>query len=195
MRDCMPKISSLVFMLSLAMVWPTLALGSVVVSLNNEGSTTQHEITVNPGDIFNVDLGFTGDEQVASLLMQIRASVDEVLTLSGGTAESSWVAAPETPHAGLDPVSGAFGFYLASGSAVGPGSYRVALLQMGVRPSAVPGVYSLSLDSIQFSHQMPNPVEPLAGSPGPDFIVEVLPEPTTGVLVLAAGLMLSLARP
>ncbi len=50
------RVSALVASLVWMAASPAMSAGSVVVSLNNPGSTTLHEITVEPGDTFIVDI-------------------------------------------------------------------------------------------------------------------------------------------
>ena len=150
--------------------------GMVTVSINNEGSFTEHAVTIAPGDTFRVDLNVHNLEPIFDLYdLELLASDDSVLSVVGGDINPGE----------LDPVSHPFEWMLPFPGELGPGDWTLGSVEMLVREPAVPDVYTLSPIDGKFTACRICPAFGFA-EPGPDFIVTVVPEPTTMLLAISA---------
>ena len=173
-----------------------LAVASLVASVNNEGSTTLHEIAIYPGETFSLDINISVDSSIISAGMELLASASDIVDIIDGCFHSPWdTDVWPIPVGGVDRVSGPLAAILPSGSWFEPGSCTLASLALRVGTDALPGIYTLNVDNVQFRDDWATPVEPIPGDPGPDFILEVLPDPATGLLLAGAAVLFWSRRP
>ncbi|MHC4158403.1 MAG: hypothetical protein ACYSSO_04910, partial [Planctomycetota bacterium] len=121
-----------------------------MVSVNNAGSTTLHEITISPGDAFSVDLNVTTNEALIDIGGRFEASASNVFDITGGIYHSPWDALTNPiPVGGLDPASdylrGSPGF----GNSVGPGDWKFATLNLLLDQSTSLGTYTLNVTDVR----------------------------------------------
>jgi hypothetical protein len=159
-------------------------LGATSVSLNNHGSNTLHEITVSPGGSFLTDLNLADDDGFWKLSMQLQASASNVFSVTGFTynaafTESGWYTEP--PTGSIDPATDIFGIMAPSNFSVGPGNLTIGTASLSVNALAPAGTYVLNTANIigLFS---PFALGFVEGTPGPDFVVSVTPEPASAML-------------
>jgi len=166
-----------------------LAVASLVASVNNEGSTTLHEIAIYPGETFSLDINISVDSSIISAGMELLASASDIVDIIDGYFHSPWdTNVWPIPLGGVDPVSSPLAAIVPWGSSFGPGSCTLASLDLAVDADALPGTYALNVDNVEFREHWAIP-EPGPGDAGPDFLVEVVPEPAsvfffTGTLIL-----------
>ncbi|MBI4580259.1 MAG: hypothetical protein HY718_11190 [Planctomycetes bacterium] len=171
--------------------WPAMSAGAVVVSLNNPGSTTLHEVEVVPGGTFSVDVNVTVDQVsgVGWLQFALRASTSGVFDVSDLTANAPWIRYGTGIVGGMDDTSSYGGLlYLGDPPRFGPGSATVASVRIAVDPVSSLGTYTIDAVGITWAGSPVIP-EHWPGQPGPSFIVRVLPEPAT-LLLLLPGVLL-----
>lgn len=164
---------------------PSLAAASVIVSLNNPGSTTLHEIWVEPGAAFGIDVNLATGEEVGWLQLALQASTSEVFDLLDTNINDPWrVYAGADMVGGIDgrSANGSFRFF-GDPPRFGPGVSTVARVQISVDLLAPVDAYLIDVTSIRWTI---NPVTPEldAGQPGPGFVVHVIPEPASLCLLL-----------
>lgn len=175
----------------LLMTWSDGALGNVIVSLNNPGSTSLHEIGVEPGDAYDVDLNLTTPESLYLITLAFEASTSNVFEILQVTDTLPWSSAGSPSIVGtLSPQSGTFGTGYPSPDYFGPGMANLAAMRLQVAPETPTGTYTLEIVDPQFHWSRFNPVEPWPASPGPAFIVHVVPEPASVTLVVFLGMFL-----
>jgi len=167
------------------------AAATFMASVNNQGSTTLHEITVYPGEEFSVDINISPDAGIGVVSMRLQASASNILDVTDGWYHSPWEGS--IPTGGVDPASDPFGASVPIGPPPDSGSpTTLATLNLRIDNPAPPGVHTLNLSDITGS-SCPICPDVIDGDPGPDFVVEVLPEPITvwslagGVLLVPAG--------
>lgn len=73
----------------LVAAWPAWALGSVIVSLSNPGSTTLHEVEVTPGATFSLDLNLDAGSPVSIVDLSLGTSSVGIFNVVQVTANSS----------------------------------------------------------------------------------------------------------
>jgi hypothetical protein len=152
--------------------------GIVTVSINNEGSLTEHAITLEAGEAFSVDLNVRNTEPIFDLYgLWLMASADNVLAVVGG----------DIAPGDLDPVSNPFGWSLPFPRELAPGDWTIGTVNLMVNEEVAPMVYTLSASGGLYTACR---VCPAFGSadPGPDFAITVVPEPGSLLLVLAGAL-------
>jgi hypothetical protein len=165
------------------------AVPNFTVSVNNTGSTTLHEITLSPGDAFSVDLNVTTNEALYDISMYLRANTNDVFDITDGSYHSPWdVSTNPIPVGGLDPQSSHVLLGSPGGfNQVGPGNSKFATLDLLTDSSASLGEYTINVTQV---HSLIDPMIPgfYVGNSGPDFIVNVIPEPAT-ITLLGAGII------
>ncbi len=170
-----------VFAIGLCAAWPAGAVGAVMVSLNNPGSTSLHEISVAPGETFDVDVNLNTSMQVVGVACQVRASTSGIFDLLQNAAELPWY--PGGQVGGLDPAK-PVGWYLPEPDVFAPGATTLARLQVSVDPSAASGDYHLNLVDIE-AQENRLVMGWTGGGSGPALVVHIVPEPWGFVLVSA----------
>jgi hypothetical protein len=167
-------------------------MGSAIFSLNNPGSTTLHEIEVEPGDTFQVDQNLSfSDESCFWVSLVIHASQPGLFTSVARTLRVPWTLGSDGIGP-LDPDSSTMSSSLPFPDYFGPGQTTIAAVEIAVDPAAAPDMYSISV--VQATY-VPGRWTPTLGfgTPGPEFIVHVIPEPAGAVLALF-GVMAVLCR-
>lgn len=175
MRDCLAKISSVVFILGLVTICPTLGFGSVLISLNNEGSTTLHEIEVVPGGTFSMDVNLEMDQAIYGVFFRVLVSDGAVFEVLDVASHEPWGISDASIVGPIDPMSGRLQS-LASVWSVGPGSSTLATLSVGVQSGAAQGTYALDVVDGSFVWDRLVPAQATAEG-GPSFSIHVIPEP------------------
>ena len=165
----------------------------VTVSINNEGSFTEHAVTVYPGGSFLVDINVDTNEEIFDVLdVRFVASASHVLALVGGFYQAPWMGIGPIRLGELNPGSRGFGVTLPFPDYFGPGTSTLATLEMSVNAAAPEDVYTFRVPWGEHTVCRECPAtEPI--STGPNFMVEVVPEPTS-LLLLLAGATLCLRR-
>jgi hypothetical protein len=187
------RIVTFVTITSLA-IWPTVSTGSVVVSLNNPGSTTLHEVTVAPGGTFSLDINVNATGiQITSIWGGVQASHIGVFSVLQVSDSAPWNSTGSGLVGALNP-SRTFYSHLPFPLEFGPGSTTPASVVIEVASAAPRGDYSIAV------------VDPWAqwglssgdltrGTPGPDFVAHIVPEPSIFPMILMAGLPLLRRQP
>ena len=186
-----PSSRSAVAMLASGLwaVCPVFSQGAAIVNVNNSGNETLHEISVNPGDDFLIDLRFAPGTGCGLVTMNFRASAAGVLEVMDGAWLSPWGGS--IPVGGADPVSAGFGGSVPLGSqGAGP---HLATMRLGVHENAAAGTYAINVENIVGASCVIC-TDIIVGEPGPDFVVRVLPEPGASLLVCSAAGLLVLRR-
>lgn len=193
MRNCLWKNPSLRFMscfLGIGAVFglglATPAVAEVIVNVNNAGSTTLHEVSVLPGDQFEVDVSYGTDDGGGLITMYFRANMPGILEVLEGAWREPWTGS--IPLGGIDPLSAPFGGAVPLQAV--PTGPTLAMFSIGVDTTAAPGDYLLNTDGIRGSSTI-NSMDIFYGQPGPDFLVRVIPEPGMAAMmfcVLSLGL-------
>lgn len=163
---------------------------AVTVSVNNVDSLVDHAITVNSGVTFGVDVN-VGDGSGAWMIydLKLQAGAIGVFDWSGVTYRDPWLnLLPFEPH-GLDPTSHAFEA-VAHSWLMEP---TLATLELSVDFQAPPGVYTLNVIDGKVTACPICPAFVYAQS-GPDFLVDVVPEPGSALLILAGSIAIMRAR-
>lgn len=164
---------------------PCAALGSVIVSLNNPGSTTLHEVWVQPGETFSIDVNLDTDISLFTVGLRIGASASNVFDVLQATVRPPWNQAGNYIVGGVDPVSGSYAVILSPPNLFGPGVSTLATLQVAVDASAPETDYRLGIAVAEFVDRWTTPEsQPATGGPG--FLVHVVPEPASLLLLLPA---------
>jgi hypothetical protein len=176
----MKALASLTLAFALLLTAAAPASASVMVSLNNPGSTTLHEIEVTPGSTFNVDVNLDTSRIVRSIWVEAMASASHTFEIIGAAAQSPWLLSG-TGAGSLDPVSGDFFWGLAYPDRFGPGTCTLGTLEFAVAPTAQ-GAYTLDLWPVCYDWLGDWAV----GTSGPSFVVHVTPEPGASLLALGA---------
>lgn len=159
--------------------------GMVTVSVNNEGSFTEHAATLEPGETFRVDLNVHNTEPIFDLYgLGLMASAQDVLAVVGG----------DIALGDLNPTSHPFAWFLPLPLELAPGDWTLGTVDLLVKEGVVPAVYSLGAHGGDYTACRICPAFATA-APGPDFVVTVVPEPGSLLLVLAGALMLARRGP
>ncbi len=174
--------------------WPSAVLGGVIVSLNNPGSTTLHEVWVEPGGRFDVDINLNAVDlpagrSVGWVSLVVQANASEVFDALQVTDVDPWSSQGTVTSivGGIDPISGRSAF---TGSTVETGLSRVASVQFAVAPGSLLGAYGIDATGVLWTDSPVNGLRWPGGS-GPTFAVHVIPEPASMVMILSFGLVLS----
>jgi hypothetical protein len=176
-----------ILVIGLLAVWPSVSTATVLVSLNNPGSTTLHEISVVPGGTFDVDVNLDTSWQVVGVGCQVRASASGVFDILQNTAKTPWLGGGGV--GGLDPTSPDMGWGLPDPDVFPPGAAALASLQIAVDPSAATGTYHL--DPVNITARQDRFVMGwFGGVAGPTFVVHVVPEPSSAVTVFILAVAL-----
>jgi hypothetical protein len=154
-----------------------------LVSLNNEGSTTLHAVTVAPGGTFTADLNLVA-HGAPIISMRLLANAEDIFSVGAFTYhppfnESGWYT--EAPAGGLNPASAVFGIKAPDLQSIGPGEFTAATATIGVSPAAPAGTYALNFSDIWIRH--PLVLEGTPGVAGPDFAVTITPEPVSAMFL------------
>ena len=173
--------------------WPGGALGAVIVSLNNPGSTTLHEVEVTPGATFSLDLNLDAGSPVSVVDLSLGTSSVGILNVVQVTANSPWHITQNNMIGRVDPQSGnlrtAYGF---DSLPFGPGTSKLDSIEISVDPLATEGSYTIDLVAARYfvvSIIPENDWRPATS--GPSFIVHVVPEPASIAMILVLGLCVS----
>ena len=173
----------------LMVIWPAVSAGSMIISLNNVGSTSSHEIEVAPGTMFNIDMNVNIDEdEHYGIRFNILASQANVFDIEQVTAYDPNIVVSNSIVGGIDPKSDYLRMRLTYPLYFDLGLSTVAMLSLEVDPSAQRGTYTLDVVDGWFSWVW------LVGdltraTPGPSFIVQVVPEPGSLSLFLVFSLI------
>lgn len=183
------RVSALVAGLVWMAASPAMSAGAVVVSLNNPGSTTMHEVEVKPGDEFNVDINIEPTTAMVWLRFTLTASSSSLLTLSDGTfygpfdmARSPIPVGPLTPHS--DELGAAVSTFEAQQVSSPLGS-----LSFVVDAQTQPGEYTVNLASVYWKDSWVSTVLPFPAQVGPGFNIHVVPEPSLTAVLILSGLL------
>lgn len=194
MRDCLPTTQRLAFILGFITIWPTLAFGGFVVRLNNEGSTTLHEIVVGPGDVFSLDVNASLPGDGIAVGLDLVASESDRFSLLQVSYHAPWSSPLSKPPVlgGLDP-SRRLDALLPEPVVAADVTATVATIQVGVDAATPLGTYGLDALNAQgvqgwFSGDI------VILSPGPTFSIQVVPEPCAASLVAIGFLVISRRR-
>lgn len=183
-----PSANTIVVALVLAsvVVCPGVSVGAVVLSFNNSGSTTLHEISVEPGDAFTVDVMLSTESQMFFVECNASASESGIFHIDQNAAMLPWLS---QGTGGLEPELSNMSWGLPFPDYFGPGTTMLGTLQLTVGPTAAFGTYTLSPSAIAvWDHRaVPGTIGGLAG---PSFIVHVVPEPSSFVMVFIFALVL-----
>ena len=174
--------------------WPALALGGVIVSLNNEGSAQLHEIEVAPGGTFGVEVNLSTTTQTIEVWFDLGASESNCFDVIGVTDQAPWNSSPfPSMVGGLDPQARMW-TGLPLWEVFGPGTTTLGTIQLGVDLGCPQGTYPLDVLGGRYRETW---VDTGFGfvTGGPTFTVRVVPEP--GCLALSSlvfGLLSSRKR-
>jgi len=167
---------------------PAMSAGSVVVSLNNPGSTTLHAITVEPGDTFIVDINVERDYNVEWVRVAATASSVGVFDIVEVTDNPPWTSQGTVSSmvGALDPTSG-FSVFTHPRS---PwcGVIAMASIQIAVDAETAIGTYGLDTVDVRWGFS-PTIGLDFPGVPGPSFLVHVVPEPSLSAMLVLSGLL------
>jgi hypothetical protein len=167
---------------------PAMSAGSVVVSLNNPGSTTLHEITVEPGDTFTVDINVEYHAYVGWVCAAATASSVGVFDVVEVTDNPPWTSQGtfSSMVGPLDPTSGVSAF--SRRGSPWSGVITMASIQIAVDAEAAIGTYGLNTAHILWTGSPVIP-ERWPGMAGPTFSVHVVPEPSLAAVLILSGLL------
>ena len=163
---------------------------AVPVSVNNMGSLVDHAIMVNPGDTFSVDINVSdGSDGWVIYDLKLQASTRAVFEWTAVTYQNPWLPVlPFQPH-GLDPTSHPFEA-VAQSWLVEP---TLATSELLIDAQVPPGIYTLNVIDGKV-RECPTCPAFMHVHSGPDFVVEVVPEPSTALLILAGAFVIMRAR-
>ena len=180
--------ASLVF---LVFTIPVDCLAAVVVSVNNPGSIDDHVISVFPGNTFSIDINVSTSDEIFEVHgMSLVASAPDVLAVTGGSCRGPWTNSSLLPLGNLDPASSSFDVTLPNPMQYfGPGESTFATLDLQVNADAPTDLFSLNVVDAQYTLCWFCPAFGTV-EPGPDFLVEVVPEPSSMLLLVGGALLL-----
>jgi len=165
----------------------------VVVSVNNPGSFDDHFVSVFPGGSFSIDINVATSTEIIDVLgMTLMASAPDVLAISGGLYCDPWSNYEPLPVGNLDPGSDPFRAAVPAPEYFGPGASTLATFYIVLNADAPTDVFTLNVVDAKCTACWICPAFFFAGS-GPDFVVEVVPEPSS-VFLLAGGALLLVRR-
>jgi hypothetical protein len=175
--------------------WPGQAGAAVIVSLNNPGSTTLHEITVTPGETFSIDLNLDTDIHLWWVGTAIGADVSGVFDLVQMIDSPPWSgAATSSAPGGLDPVTDPFETSMPYPESFSTRTAVLATAHLSVEPAADTGSYTLQVVDPMFHDSRFAPVAREPAEPGPTLVVYIVPEPTSFLFAFALACSLGLKR-
>lgn len=181
------RIKALIASVFLLVAWPSGALGNVIVSLNNPGSTTLHEIEVERGETFSVDVNIDPSPDMVGIRFKLGASTENVLTLTDGTFYDPFdMTSSVIPFGPLVPMSEELSASVSTFDPQ-PVSSPLGTLSLTVDTNAMLAAYTLNLADIFWAPS--RATEILPGTAGQDFYIQVVPEPSS---LLAASVLFSL---
>jgi hypothetical protein len=154
-----------------------------VVDLNNSGTTTLHEISVTPGQSFDVDVNVSVDPQAFDVQFKLAASSSKSFGVEAVQPVSPWTTASNQAIGLLEPESGAYRTLLPDPLYFGPGLTKVATVTFRVDADCTLGEYAIVPTDI-LGRGLRSVPEYGQGTAGPDFVVHVVPEPTGSILLL-----------
>lgn len=163
------------------------------VSINNSGSFTTHEIAVESGGSFTIDINVDTDTEIFHLFgMQLVASRSDVSLVTSGAFQSPWESVDAFPIGELNPSSPPFWVVLPDPQMFGPGQSSLITVDVAVPLTTASGVYTLNIEGGNWT--VCRGCQGFASALiGPDFVVNVTSViPTVsewGIVVLAIGLM------
>ncbi len=165
------------------------------VSINNSGSFATHEIAVESGGSFTIDINVDTDAEIFNMFgMQLVASRSDVLLVTSGAFQSPWERVDAFPIGELNPSSPQFTVALPNPQMFGPGQAALISVDVTVPLTAPSGVFTLNIEGASWTACRQCPAFSTALI-GPDFVVNVTSViPTVsewGVVVLAIGLLVS----
>jgi hypothetical protein len=174
--------------MALLAIWPEVTVAVPIVSLNNPGSTTLHEVQVAPGGTFDADLNLNTDVALHDILfLRFQASASNVFDVAMVTINPPWVGGSGMVG-DVDPISNIFGaglpFYF------GPGMTKLAGIQFFVDPAASPGSYTIDIRDAGYSIGSGATYCFKTVYPGPSFEVLVVPEPMSIAIFIVCSLFM-----
>ena len=188
------KIKLLIATFILLLMAGTANASFFMVSVNNPSNTNLHEITVSPGDVFEIELNVTTTQDLIDIQTFLNASENNVFAISDGYYFSPWdTQSLPIPTGDLAPSSDWLYGSPGVDNVVVPGSWPFVTLDLTVAPSAPLGTYTLNVSPVWSSVGLNLP-SLHDGDSGPDFIVHVVPEPTTLLLLGFGAVMLRRRR-
>ncbi len=162
------------------------ATAGVVLGLNNPGSFTEREIAVQPGETFLLDVTVETTVEIFDFYdVRFVASESHMFVLRGGVYQAPWRGIGPIRAGNLDPISPRFGVFFPEPDYFGPGVTAVATLSMSVSSDAPEDTYTIYVGGGE-RHVCRDCPAVVPVDRGPDFIVNVIPEPAS-LLLLAAG--------
>lgn len=186
--------SKLAAIMAVLAIWPAVTVAVPVVSLNNPGSTTLHEVTVAPGGTFSIDLNLNADMQLNNIMMlTVQANASNVFDVVQVSPNPPWTG-NNNMIGGVDPVSNRFDTFLPAPLKFGPGITTLASIKLSVDEITFPGLYTLDVRAFYYSGTG-GPIEDFHPAlSGPLLAVHVIPEPATIVMLVALGLFIASRR-
>lgn len=196
MRTANNNTEGLIASVLLLATWPCGALGDVIVSLNNPGSTTLHEITVEPGDAFAVNMSLNTDSILNAVRLQIESNASDVFDVTEITPVAPWSISENNMVGGLDPETGSATVAFPDLNGFGPGVSTLATIQFSVDPLALQQTYTIDVREPWYFRISPVPENDWQrATGGPSLLVHVLPEPVALILLLTGAILLARRRP
>ena len=167
--------------LAVTAVWFMVASGianafDVTLSVNNQGSFSEHAVTVQPGDTFSIDITVTTTVEIFDMNdMKLLADSAGVLTVTDGSVQAPWTERWGTPVpvGELNPQSAGFGVTLPYPDVFGPGETALVTLDLTVNGNASPGTWTLNVIDGTYTACRVCPAFGFADS-GPDFLIEIV---------------------
>lgn len=172
---------------------PSLASASVIVSLNNPGSMTLHEIEVAPGNTFCVDVNFDVSTSAYMVWFALQASESGIFEVAAVSDTLPWSTVEPSQMLGvLQPESGIWRTNRSGPAIYGePGVTSAGMIQVALGQLAPPGDYTISIVRAEY-FETPF-VGMLPAIAGPDFTIHV-PVPESGTIVLLSAALLFIGR-
>ena len=134
-----------------------------------------------------MDLNLSTDSQVFVVGLRLAASTSNIFDLTEVASNPPWTATGNDIVGGIDPESGSYGTILPDPLYFGPGLTRLATLGVAVPPDCLIGDYTLGVTGVMVGGLRIIPEE-RPGTPGPDVLVHVVPEPGHIAMILSCGL-------
>ena len=189
------KIAVAATVVFLVFTIPVDCLAGVIVSVNNSGSFDDHVISASPGDTFSIDINVSTTDEIFEVHgMRLVASAPDVLAITGGSCRDQWISPGLLPLGNLDPDSTPFGLTLPIPMQYfGPGESTFATLDIQVDAGAPTDLFTLNVVGGEYFACWICPAFDTIQS-GPDFLVEVVPEPSSMLLLAGGALLLARRR-
>jgi hypothetical protein len=169
------------------------AAAGVTVNVYNAGSFTDHEVSVQPGESFLVDITVDTDLEIFDVSgLRLVAGELGTFTLLRGFYLDPWRGAGPIRAGAMDPLTPRINLFLPDPDYFGPGTTALATLEIQVNAGVDENTYTIGGAGGEHRICRLCPVTaPITH--GSDFIVNVVPEPAT-VLFLTLGALTILRR-